>query len=97
MKRILILMIAMKLVAPATVAQIATADVRVHDPVLAKHGDTYYLFATGRGIAVWSSPDLQQWSKERQVFDTPPAWTIEAVPTFKGHFWAPDISYQDGK
>lgn len=71
--------------------------IRVHDPVMVKHEDTYYLFATGRGIAVWSSADLNEWKRESPVFDIPPLWTAEAVPTFKGHFWAPDISYHDGQ
>jgi len=70
---------------------------RVHDPVIAKCGNTYYLFTTGRGIAVWSSPDLRQWRRERPVFADPPEWTLAAVPGFKGHFWAPDISYHDGQ
>lgn len=69
----------------------------VHDPVMAKHGDTYYLFATGRGIAVWSSTDLKHWKREAPVFATSPAWTAHAVPGFKGHFWAPDISYHAGQ
>lgn len=71
--------------------------IRVHDPVMAKHEGTYYLFATGRGVAVWSSTDLSNWKREAPVFDMPPTWTTEAVPTFKGHFWAPDISYHDGQ
>lgn len=71
--------------------------IRVHDPVMAKHKGTYYLFATGRGIAVWSSIDLTEWKRESPVFNAPPAWTIAAVPTFKGHFWAPDISYHNGQ
>jgi len=64
---------------------------------MAKHGDTYYLFATGRGIAVWSSTDLTKWKREPPVFKTPPEWTVATVPTFRGHFWAPDISYFDGQ
>ena len=74
-----------------------TTDVRVHDPVMAKHDGVYYLFATGRGISVWSSTNLVDWKREEPVFDAPPAWTQQAVPTFKGHFWAPDISYHDGQ
>ncbi len=81
----------------ATYAQDAITDIRVHDPVIARHNDTYYLFATGRGIAVWSSMDLQHWKREAPVFEAPPAWTTQAIPTFKGHFWAPDISYHDGQ
>lgn len=71
-------------------------DIIVHDPVMAKQGDTYYLFCTGRGIAVWSSKDMKNWDNEQAVFDEPPAWAVEAVPGFRGHIWAPDISYRDG-
>ncbi|WP_207495929.1 arabinan endo-1,5-alpha-L-arabinosidase [Aridibaculum aurantiacum] len=77
-------------------AIVPTKDVPVHDPVMAKEGDTYYLFATGFGISVWSSKDMQNWRKEKPVFSQPPQWTVEAVPTFRGHIWAPDISYHNG-
>ena len=38
---------------------IPTSKVMTHDPVLAKQGDTYYLFATGQGISVMSSKDME--------------------------------------
>ena len=79
-----------------TTSQVLISDIRVHDPVMAKYGDTYYLFTTGRGIAVWSSTDMEQWKREKPVFEESPAWTTQAVPTFKGHFWAPDIHHHDG-
>lgn len=72
-------------------------DVPVHDPVMIRQGDTYYLFATGRGISVWSSRDRVHWLREQPVFAEPPAWAVAAVPTFRGHIWAPDISYHDGR
>lgn len=72
-------------------------DVPVHDPVMIRQGNTYYIFATGRGIAVWSSHDRVHWQHEPPVFATPPAWAVAAVPTFAGHIWAPDISLHDGK
>ena len=71
-------------------------DVRVHDPVMIKHGNTYYLFSTGMGISVFSSTDLQHWKPEKAVFDLPPSWAVQAVPGFKGHIWAPDISFHNG-
>jgi len=69
----------------------------IHDPVLIKEKGTYYLFATGQGIAVMSSKDLTTWKTEAPVFNQPPAWAVKAVPTFTGHIWAPDISYHHGK
>ncbi len=68
----------------------------VHDPVMAKQDDTYYLFTTGRGIAVWSSTDMKTWKREKAVFAEAPQWAIDAVPTYRGHTWAPDISYHNG-
>ncbi len=82
--------------APALTGELIT-DVPVHDPVMIRQGDTYYLFATGRGIAVWSSRDRVHWQREQPVFTTPPAWAVAAVPTFAGSIWAPDISEHGGK
>ena len=68
----------------------------VHDPVLIKQGNTYYLFCTGMGISVWSSKDLKKWKKEAPVFSSPPAWAVQAVPAFGGHIWAPDVAVHNG-
>ena len=38
--------------------QLPLKDVMAHDPVMAKEGDTYYLFYTGMGISVMSSKNL---------------------------------------
>ncbi len=78
-------------------AQDLQTNISVHDPVMAKQGDTYYLFCTGMGISVWSSKNLKEWKKEEPVFSEAPVWAVKAIPTFKGHIWAPDISYYDGK
>ncbi|MHA6247235.1 family 43 glycosylhydrolase [Pontibacter sp. CAU 1760] len=71
--------------------------ISVHDPVMIKQGKTYYLFATGRGIAIWSSRNMKDWQREEPVFAQAPAWTSEVVPDFKNHIWAPDISYHNGQ
>ncbi len=73
-----------------------TRKVSVHDPVMAKEGDTYYLFCTGSGISVWSSKDLKSWRKEAPVFAKAPQWAVDTIPGFKGHIWAPDIFYRNG-
>jgi arabinan endo-1,5-alpha-L-arabinosidase len=70
---------------------VAAADLRIHDPVMIREGDTFYLFGTGRGISVWRSTDRETWHRQPQVLDPIPAWTQEIVPGFKGHTWAPDI------
>jgi arabinan endo-1,5-alpha-L-arabinosidase len=69
----------------------------IHDPVMIRENDTFYLFCTGWGIDVWSSADMKNWEKEKAVFDKAPQWAVEAVPTFKGHIWAPDISFFNGQ
>tara|TARA_B100000949_G_scaffold116992_1_gene103273 strand:+ start:601 stop:1581 length:981 start_codon:yes stop_codon:yes gene_type:complete len=72
-------------------------DIRVHDPVAIKQGDTYYLFCTGRGISVFSSPDLKNWEKEPEVFTEEPVWADDVAVDFNNHIWAPDITFYDGK
>jgi arabinan endo-1,5-alpha-L-arabinosidase len=74
-----------------------TRQTGVHDPVMIKQGSTYYLFCTGFGISVFSSADMKTWKKEKPVFAEAPQWAVETIPGYKGHTWAPDISYHDGK
>lgn len=74
---------------------------RVHDPVMAKGEDgKYYIFATGMGIDVLSSTDMKEWHREHSVFDRNggiPQWAVDSVPGYRGHTWAPDISFHDGR
>ena len=69
----------------------------VHDPVMIKQDSIYYLFCTGRGIAVWSGKDMKEWKRESPVFASPPEWAVKAVRGYRGHTWAPDISYHNGQ
>ena len=69
----------------------------VHDPVMAKDGDTYYVFGTGPGISTLTSKDLKTWQKGKPVFESNPEWLKEALPDFKGDIWAPDIIYHQGQ
>jgi arabinan endo-1,5-alpha-L-arabinosidase len=72
-------------------------SISVHDPVMICQDSVYYIFCTGWGISVWSSTDRKAWVKEPPVFSQAPGWAMEAVPGFKGHIWAPDISYHNGQ
>jgi arabinan endo-1,5-alpha-L-arabinosidase len=74
----------------------AAQNIVVHDPVMIKQNDTYYLFCTGNGISVFSSPDMKSWKKEKPVFDAAPEWAVKTIPGYKGHTWAPDITYHNG-
>jgi len=94
--RVIRLLVFLLLVAGAASAQVLKTNISVHDPVMIKQDSTYYLFCTGRGIAMWSSPDMIHWKAEKQVFDAAPAWVANVVPDFKNHIWAPDISWYNG-
>ena len=72
-------------------------QVDVHDPVMAKEGDTYYLFSTGPGITFYSSTDMKSWRKAGRVFATEPEWARRVAPEFNGHLWAPDIVQHKGQ
>lgn len=72
----------------------------VHDPVMGKDGDTYYVFGTGKGISTLYSKDLVNWQKGKPVFETAPAWLKEALPDFnfeKSDIWAPDVIFYKGQ
>src|SRR5579875_3230343 len=72
-----------------------------HDPSIAKDGDTYYVFATGKApdggqFPVRCSPDLQTWKLCVHVFDGIPEWVHQRSPGTK-ELWAPDISHEHGE
>ncbi|MVN22566.1 family 43 glycosylhydrolase [Mucilaginibacter arboris] len=77
-------------------AQELQTNISVHDPVIIKQDSLYYIFCTGMGIADWSSKDMVHWKREKPVFEEAPKWAVEAIPGFRGHIWAPDISYYNG-
>jgi Glycosyl hydrolases family 43/Concanavalin A-like lectin/glucanases superfamily len=74
-------------------------DYWAHDPsTMIKDGNRYYIFRTSQGIMGKYSTDLRNWTYSGQVFPgNPPAWTTNAVPSFTGFFWAPDVAYFNGR
>jgi len=72
-------------------------QVSIHDPVVAKDRETYYLFSTGPGITFYSSKDMQAWRREGRIFPDNPDWALGVASTFNGHIWAPDIFYHKNK
>ena len=68
-----------------------------HDPVMIKQNDTYYLFMPGNGVSVYSSKDMKEWTPEPPVLSPAPQWALDEVPGYRGHTWAPDVSFHDGK
>jgi arabinan endo-1,5-alpha-L-arabinosidase len=81
----------------AALTACAAKEVSVHDPVMAKEGDTYYVFSTGPGITFYSSTNMKDWTPEGRVFKDQPVWARKAAPSFDGHIWAPDVHFKNGK
>jgi arabinan endo-1,5-alpha-L-arabinosidase len=72
-----------------------------HDPSIAREGDNYYVFATGRApgggqFAIRCSHDLTEWKLCGHVFDSFPEWIHKTSPRTK-ELWAPDISFFNGE
>jgi hypothetical protein len=58
-----------------------SGDLVVHDPVIIREGDTYYVFSTvGKYIGIKTSTDLKAWKDAGSVFSEIPAWAKDAVP-----------------
>src|SRR5688572_32774725 len=69
-----------RMMPPAIGTITPTRETPVHDPVMIKQNDKYYLFCTGPGISVFSSKDMKNWRKEKQVFAQTPEWVVKAIP-----------------
>ncbi len=70
----------------------------VHDPVMAKEGNTYYLFATGMGVQKMTSTDRKNWTVHADpVMSVIPQWAHDSVPGFTHHVWAPDVIQWHGR
>ncbi|BCM93950.1 intracellular endo-alpha-(1-_5)-L-arabinanase [Abditibacteriota bacterium] len=70
---------------------------RVHDPVIVRENGVYYLFSTGRGIALHSSRDRKTWTRAQRVWEEVPSWTGELIPGSTDHLWAPEIAFWNVK
>ncbi len=72
----------------------------VHDPVIIREGDVFYVFCTGGGrrglVPVRCSKDMYNWAFLGNALDQTPDWVRQEVPRARGA-WAPDISYYNGK
>jgi arabinan endo-1,5-alpha-L-arabinosidase len=78
-----------------------SGDLGIHDPVVIKDADTYYLYCTGgrpgRGsVSVFTSPDMRRWTRAGFALDRLPDWVATEVPQAT-NAWAPDISFYNGK
>jgi hypothetical protein len=75
----------------------------VHDPVIIKQKDTYYVFSTDVGrhgtggiIPIRTSKDLIHWTNAGTALPGIPDWGKREIPGARDA-WAPDISYYKGK
>ena len=67
-------------------------NTRAHDPsTIAREGDKFWMFHTGRGGPSKFSDDLKMWQQGPNVFTQTPAWWNEVAPENRGAWWAPDI------
>ena len=87
--------------ASATPQMFALAgDLAVHDPVVMRENDTFYVFSTGNRRAgvlpIRCSKDLYHWTRCGSVFETLPEWAAREIPGARS-VWAPDISRYHGK
>lgn len=70
----------------------------MHDPsTVIQAGAEYWVFGTGQGIASLHSRNLVAWERGPRVFETPPVWIADVVPGNKGHLWAPDVMFSQGR
>jgi len=83
------------------VLQLAGDVENVHDPVIIKEGDTYYVYCTGgrpgQGvIPIRTSKDLRTWTLAGYVMEKLPDWVTTEIPKATGA-WAPDISFYNSR
>lgn len=74
-----------------SLVRLGRREVSVHDPSTPILLDgRWWMYATGQGLASWSSGNRRHWRREPPVFASPPGWHAEVVPGHRGHLWAPD-------
>ena len=77
-----------------------SGDLNVHDPVIIRQNDTYYVFCTGGGrggvIPIRTSKDLRNWKLSGYALEKLPDWVGQEGIRARDA-WAPDISYYNGK
>jgi len=75
-----------------------SGELRAHDPALARNGKRgdWFVFSTGDPlvasgtIQIRRSTDLRTWTYAGNVFDTIPAWILQANPAVT-NLWAPEV------
>ena len=69
----------------------------VRDPAPCKDPETskYYVFGTGQGITIRTSPDLQHWDLIGEVFPNGAPWA-DPYNNASSNLWAPDCTIENG-
>jgi arabinan endo-1,5-alpha-L-arabinosidase len=71
---------------------------RVHDPSIAEEGGQWWVFSTGAGLPVKTSPDGLRWSQAKPLLAAEDPWWRTYAPTMgKGDVWAPDVHPFNGR
>jgi arabinan endo-1,5-alpha-L-arabinosidase len=86
-----------KVISAKSLFAVRSVQVSIHDPAMAKEGDTYYLYSSGPGITFYSSKDMKHWKLRGRVFPGDPIWAKGVASRFNGHVWAPDIAMHQGR
>jgi arabinan endo-1,5-alpha-L-arabinosidase len=73
-----------------------SGSILINDPAVIRVGQRVWLYATGPGIVVKSSVDLQSWQDEKQVFQQNPSWIADLVPNATD-LWSPYVAFFGGK
>lgn len=79
--------------APPQLLELSGDVTDVHDPAVIADAGAYYLFSTGQGVQVRTSPDLKVWSKAGQVFASKPSWVTTTAPETPNLLWAPEVAF----
>ncbi len=83
-------------------AQELSGDITgIHDPVIFREKDTYYVYGTNSDsppatLRIRSSTDLVHWTSRGHVLPKLPDWATQLIPGARGA-WAPDITRVNGR
>jgi arabinan endo-1,5-alpha-L-arabinosidase len=75
-----------------------SGDLTTHDPSIIKDGSTWYVFSTGVGLSIKSSPDGLVWKQQPQLFTQELSWWRTYAPQMGNlDVWAPDLQAFNGR
>ncbi|WP_438420364.1 glycoside hydrolase family 43 protein [Bacillus siamensis] len=86
---------------PVSAAFWGASNELLHDPTMAKEGNTWYAFGTGlegeRGLRVLKAGSGGVWTVQKSIFTSPLSWWGNYVPNYGLNQWAPDVQFYNGK